>query len=161
MQVRPTRAEDLDTVMRIYARAKQYMADTGNATQWKEGYPSKELIEADMAKHQSFVCEEDGQVHGVFAFILGEDPTYRVIEGGAWKNDKPYGTIHRIASDGEAKGIFAACLQFCLGRADNVRADTHENNHTMQHLLEKHGFDRCGIIYLADGRPRLAYHYEQ
>ena len=27
----------------------------------------------------------------------------------------------------------------------------------MQHLLEKHGFSYCGIIYLANGDPRLAY----
>lgn len=158
MRVRETTAEDLDRVMEIYGRAKQYMIETGNGTQWKEGYPARELIEADMEKHQSFVCEEEGRVHGVFAFIMGEDPTYRVIEGGAWKNDKPYGTIHRIAGDGEVKGVFSTCLEYCLSRIDNVRADTHENNHTMQHLLEKHGFERCGIIYLLDGRPRLAYH---
>lgn len=159
MTVRPTKAEDLDAVMKIYTRAKQYMSANGNGTQWKEGYPSRELIEADMAKNQSFVCEKDGQVHGVFAFILGEDSTYRLIEGGAWKNDKPYGTIHRIAGDGEVKGIFRAAFEFAKSKTDNVRADTHENNHTMQHLLEKHGFERCGIIYLADGRPRLAYHF--
>lgn len=27
----------------------------------------------------------------------------------------------------------------------------------MQHLLEKYGFVRCGIIYLPDGAPRIAY----
>ena len=75
MIVRPAKTEDLDVIMKIYTRAKQYMVATGNGTQWKEGYPSRELIEADMAKNQSFVCEEDGQVHGVFAFILGEDST--------------------------------------------------------------------------------------
>ena len=27
----------------------------------------------------------------------------------------------------------------------------------MQHLLEKNGFVRCGIIYVANGTPRIAY----
>ena len=27
----------------------------------------------------------------------------------------------------------------------------------MQHLLEKNGFTRCGIIHVADGTPRIAY----
>ena len=27
----------------------------------------------------------------------------------------------------------------------------------MQNLLEKHGFIRCGIIYVANGTPRIAY----
>lgn len=27
----------------------------------------------------------------------------------------------------------------------------------MQHILEKNGFARCGIIHVADGTPRIAY----
>ena len=27
----------------------------------------------------------------------------------------------------------------------------------MQHLIEKNGFQRCGIIYVEDGSPRIAY----
>jgi hypothetical protein len=27
----------------------------------------------------------------------------------------------------------------------------------MQHLIEKHGFSYCGIIWLEDGTERLAY----
>ena len=27
----------------------------------------------------------------------------------------------------------------------------------MQHLLEKNGFTPCGIIYVANGTPRIAY----
>ena len=27
----------------------------------------------------------------------------------------------------------------------------------MRHLMEKHGFDYCGIIYLANGDERLAF----
>lgn len=48
-------------------------------------------------KRQLYVIEEDGQIHGVFAFILGADPTYAVIEDGAWRSDEAYGTIHHIA----------------------------------------------------------------
>jgi hypothetical protein len=29
----------------------------------------------------------------------------------------------------------------------------------MQHVVEKHGFQRRGIIYIADGTPRIAYEY--
>lgn len=27
----------------------------------------------------------------------------------------------------------------------------------MQHKIEKNGFTRCGIIYITDGSPRIAY----
>lgn len=96
----------------------------------------------------------------VFALIIGEDPTYLRIEHGAWLNNSPYGTIHRLGSDGTRKGCFAECLTFCLNRIPNLRADTHRNNLTMQHLLEKYGFRRCGIIYVKDGSERLAYQRE-
>ena len=36
-------------------------------------------------------------------FIIGADPTYEVIEDGAWPDNSPYGTIHRIAGDGQVK----------------------------------------------------------
>ena len=27
----------------------------------------------------------------------------------------------------------------------------------MQHLIERSGFTRCGIVYMEDGSPRIAY----
>ena len=52
---------------------------------------------------------------------------------------------------------FSACLDWCTARASQLRADTHADNKVMQHLLEKHGFVRCGIIYVSNGTPRIAY----
>ena len=82
---------------------------------------------------------------------------YDVIEG-KWLNDEPYGTIHRIASNGTEKGIMKICLDYCDNYVSNIRIDTHKDNKIMQHLLEKFNFKYCGIIYLSDGNPRLAYH---
>lgn len=117
-------------------------------------------------RHESCreTCHENGNkepeiVHGVFAFIIGPDPTYTYIEDGVWLNDDVYGTIHRIAGDGVAKGVFKKCLDFCKSQIDNLRIDTHHNNLTMQHLVEKNGFEKCGIVYMEDGSPRIAYQY--
>ncbi len=46
------------------------------------------------------------------------------------------------------KGLFAKCVAFCEKKVPYLRADTHFDNHTMQHLLEKNSFERRGIIYL-------------
>ena len=81
-----------------------------------------------------------------------------VIYDGQWGSEEPYGTIHRIASDGSG-GVFAACLSWCRGQIGHLRIDTHRDNHVMQHIVEKHGFQRRGIIYIADGTPRIAYEY--
>ena len=43
------------------------------------------------------------------------------------------------------------------GLSGNIRIDTHKDNKIMQGLLARHGFSYCGIIYLKNGSPRLAY----
>ncbi|MDO4323329.1 MAG: GNAT family protein [Lachnospiraceae bacterium] len=157
MQIRKTKLEDLDEVMQIYDRARRFMAQTGNPTQWGDGYPKEELIREDIAKGVSYVAEFDGRIETVFMYYEGEEADYRAIEGGSWKNDEPYGVIHRIASRGEIKGAGSKCLQWGFEQCGNLRIDTHDDNVVMQHVLEKSGFEKCGRIYLADGSPRVAY----
>lgn len=157
--IRPTEIKDLDRVMDIYARAKRLMNETGNPTQWIN-YPTRGLIESDIEKGASFCVTEDGAIRGVFALFAGEDPTYRVIEG-AWPDNEPYVTIHRIAASGEAKGVTRAALEYALSTGMRVRIDTHENNSIMRHVVEKLGFVYCGIIYQPDGSPRLAFQYPE
>ena len=117
------------------------------------------MLAADIEKKRLYVCKDEEGVQAVFAFIIGEDPTYSYIEDGEWLNDKPYGTSHRIASRGEIKGIFKRCLDFCMEQIPNIRIDTHKDNKVMQHLLTKHGFRKCGIIYLQNGSKRIGYQY--
>ena len=42
----------------------------------------------------------------------------------------------------------------------SLRVDTHEDNWNMNHFLIKHGFVRCGMIFVEDGTPRVAYEKE-
>lgn len=148
---------ELDQIMEIYARARAFMTQNGNPTQWGDSYPPRELIEEDILSNRLFVCVINGELEAVFAFILGEDPTYKQIEDGRWLSDGPYGTLHRLASAGHRKGIGKLVTDWCLEHCDSLRADTHADNKVMQHVLESNGFERCGIIHLANGSPRIAY----
>ncbi len=96
MTVIKATADLLDEIMQIYASAQRFMVESGNPTQWAVGHPSRETAERDIALGQSYAVIDGGKVVGVFAFILGQDPTYKDIDG-AWLSDAPYGTIHRIA----------------------------------------------------------------
>lgn len=161
MQIRNAAIEDLPEIRRIYDAAKSYMDASGNPNQWAAGYPPEEYLRQDMELSRLYVCEEDKRLCGVFMLSVKPDPTYDYIEG-AWLNEEPYGVIHRIASDGTTKGIFQSVLGFCREKSEeqkimNLRIDTHADNKTMQYLLEKYGFERCGIIYLENGSPRIAY----
>ena len=146
---------DFDRILEIYRIAREFMAKTGNPTQWGTNYPPISMLEGDIPAGNLYVVEDD-LIHGVFAYFTEPDPTYGYIEDGAWLDHSPYGTIHRVAGDGSG-GIFTAVLQFAMEQNPHVRIDTHADNKVMQHVLEKHGFQRTGIIYLEDGAPRIAF----
>lgn len=157
ISIRKSRVEDLERIMPVYEGAKRYMRNEGNMSQWTGGYPSEEVILRDIAAGNHYIAErENGEVLAVFTFIIGEDPTYRVIEG-KWLDDAPYGTIHRIASTGAVSGMLGKCVDFCFSLIPNIRIDTHADNRSMLAGVTWLGFERCGIIYLADGSPRVAF----
>lgn len=134
------------------------MRNSGNESQWINGYPSEEVFRCDIENHCSYILTCDGEPIGTFAFVPSPEPTYASIHEGKWIDDvNPYYVVHRIAGFPKWKGLFDAIMKFCFSRTKNLRIDTHRDNHIMQHLLEKHGFDYCGIIYLENGDERLAY----
>ena len=44
MEIRKARIEELDTIMSIFARARSFMAETGNPNQWGSNKPERETI---------------------------------------------------------------------------------------------------------------------
>ena len=158
MEIRKTRPEEIDEIMEIYDIARQVMRNSGNLKQWINGYPARELISDDIANGYSYVLVENREIQAVFSLIGGEDPTYKVIENGEWLNSEPYMTIHRIASKGKLRHASDICYRWAMEKTENLRIDTHEDNAIMRHVLDRNGFIECGIIYISDGSPRIAYH---
>lgn len=159
MHITPANASDINEIMPIYAEAKKFMRSYGNTRQWNSAYPTKELILSDIAAGNFYKMTEGGEIAACFTLIIGEDPTYKIIEGGSWSSEMTYGTIHRLASCGKARGVAAACFDFCRTKIGYLRIDTHEDNLPMQKAILNYGFRQCGIIHIADGSPRLAYDF--
>lgn len=157
MNVRNANLEDLENIQIIYEYARKLMRESGNKTQWINGYPQKELLEEDIRNANCYVVEDKKDIVAVFMLFKGDEPTYKNIYNGAWVNDAPYGTIHRLAATGKVKGMASFCIDWCLNQCENIRIDTHADNKIMQHILEKKDFIKCGTIYVDDGTPRLAY----
>ena len=156
--IRKAIATDMDAIMLVMDAAKKIMRQSGNMSQWGDGYPSEAVITADMEKDGGFVIVEDGGIVGYFAFLPSPEPTYDKIYEGQWIDDEtPYHVIHRIASFPETHGIFHTIMEFAFANDRNIRIDTHRDNRIMQHNILKHGFTYCGIILLANGDERLAY----
>lgn len=188
MRFRKATIQDIESILAIYDNARRFMCENGNPNQWTNGYPSRDVVLGDMSNGNLYVIEDDAgddpaatvggddnvdednkvcgndkvgitNVVGVFAFIIGEEPTYKVIENGAWNHDLPYGTIHRIASSGTARNITTICFDHCLSQIDYLRIDTHKDNLPMQNAIKRFGFKECGIIYVRNGE-RIAFDYK-
>ena len=161
MEIRHTTEQDFERVMEIYAYARTFMEETGNPNQWgPTNWPPEELIHEDIRVGKSYVCVENGKVIGTFYLNFGEDiePTYRVIEEGSWKDDSPFGVVHRIAGDGSIPGIGTFCLNWAFEQCGHLKIDTHTDNVVMQNLLKKLDFTYRGIIHVVeDNYPRFAY----
>ena len=169
--IRAASAEDVPAIMAVLEEAKGIMRASGNTDQWKDGYPSREVVLGDIEKGYGYVVVEGGEagdspaaggsapgaIVAYFAFLPSPEPTYSYIEGGSWLDDWPYHVIHRIGSTASSHGIFKAIMDWCRGEDANLRIDTHRDNRIMQHCILSYGFRYCGVIYLANGDPRLAY----
>ena len=185
-RIRRATAADLPALRPVFEAAKAIMRADGNPTQWAApGFPPDALILRDIDRDGGYVIEisprdpsglgrndndpvipsapsvipseaKESRIVAYFALLPSPEPTYDYIDG-AWLTDEPYGVIHRMASYPEVHGIFFAVIDYAASRYSHLRIDTHRDNRIMQHLIEKHGFTYCGIIWLEDGTERLAY----
>ncbi len=157
--IRLATLQDLPILEEIYDIARAYMRAHGNMTQWADGHPNKNDLTVDIENQRLYVVEENGEIEGSFVFYIGIDPTYVYIADGQWLNDKRYGVLHKVASRQRIRGVAKAMIAYGKEHINNLRMDTHADNIPMQHFLEKNGFQHVGTIFLANGDPRLAYHY--
>lgn len=156
--IRLAELDDLPEILKIYEEAREFMRQTGNPNQWRDDHPAESILREDIPKGQLYVCEQDGTIAAVFAYIPGVDPTYLQIEDGQWLNNEPYGTIHRIAVSNRGQGLIAHIFDWALQQCPNLRIDTHVDNGPMRRALKKYGFAYCGIIHIFNGDERLAFH---
>ena len=159
IEIRKTLPTEMEVLMDIFEQAKRIMRKDGNMHQWTGNYPSRELVMADIEQGNSYVCTDDtGESSGLSPLSVETTLHMHIsTKENGWKTHSPYGVIHRLASTEHSKGVANACLQWCYEQIPNLRADTHRDNRILQYILKKHGFQYCGIIFLANGDERLAF----
>ena len=157
--IRHTTAADIEAVMQMYDHSRSVMRANGNYTQWT-GYPTRDDVAADIACGASRIIEEHGVPTGTFAVVSGVEPTYGIIAHGRWIDDTtPYATVHRLAAMPNTHGIADIAFAYANESFAHLRADTHADNAAMRHILDKQGFVYCGIVFMDDGSPRVAYEW--
>ena len=161
--IRKTKPEDIPEIMNIIRDAQAGMKLLG-ISQWQNGYPQRSLIESDVESGVSFVLLDEGGIIGTAVISFGGEPTYDYIEGAWLTSEAEFVVIHRLTIRPDRRGarlaerLFAEAERMCRERGvRTMRIDTHEGNLPMQRAVERYGFVRCGVIYLNNGDPRLAY----
>ncbi len=145
----------------IIEAAKEFQRKQG-FVQWTEDYPNELTIRGDIDSNKGYVITEGSDVAGYMCIDFSGEPAYADIDG-KWNTKTPYAVVHRMAfSEGYiGKGLSSIALSLiedlCLSKGVNsIRVDTDFQNKRMQHILEKAGFSKCGVITFQGGK-RLAY----
>ena len=164
IQFRKTEEKDLDAILKMVDAAKEYLKGQG-IPQWQDGYPNRESFQIDIEKESSYVLEENGELVGTMAIYFDGDTSYNKIYNGNWLSEnQPYAAIHRVVVDANRKGrglagkMVEEAVKICLEKGIfSIKNDTHRLNCSMQKMLVKNGFIRCGIIYLENGEERIGF----
>jgi GNAT superfamily N-acetyltransferase len=163
MVFRKTEEADVLNILKIIKDAQDYFRDNG-INQWQNNYPNADTIHHDIINDNAYVLVENEKIVGTVAVVFTGEKTYDTIYNGKWLSNEKYATIHRIAINSELKGrglssiIIHKVEEMCKMRGiKSIKVDTHRDNASMQRLLNKNGFQYCGIIYLEDKSERLAF----
>ena len=166
MEIRKAKDADFGAMQALFDEARGTIATLG-INQWQNGEPAPEVVREDISLGQSYVITDGDALCATFALMNESEPLYDNIYSGEWKtgnDNRNYQAIHRVAvavfmrGKGTSTRIinYAAEIARARGRV-SLRIDTHEGNAVMRRMLEKHGFELCGVIYLKNGDPRVAY----
>lgn len=148
--------------MEIVADGRQFQQEQG-FVQWTEDYPALPDIAGDIETHRAYLLREDGEVLGYLCLDFDGEPAYTGITEGSWRWEEPYGVVHRLALNRAGRGrglssrVFTLVEERCRERGVTyLRLNTGLRNSRMQHILEKNGFTRRGIIVFK-GSQKYAY----
>ena len=153
--------EEAEACYRIIEDGRAFQREQG-FVQWTKSYLDLDSIRQDIRAGDGYLIRMDGENAGYVSVSFEGEPAYASI-AGRWHTEEPYAVIHRMAFARRFQGTGLAGMAFDLIDAlcrskgvRNVRINTAPHNLRMQHVLEKNGFARCGMIVFQGGE-KIAY----
>lgn len=155
------RREELEACAALMEEGRAFQQSQG-FVQWTPDYPNRDTVKGDIETGKGYTLKVDGRLAGYLCVDFDGEPAYEDIQG-RWEAGEPYAAVHRMALSGRFRGRGLAAAAFglvgelCRERGVfAIRGDTDPQNLRMQHVLEKSGFQRRGIIVF-QGSEKLAY----
>ncbi|KAB7666479.1 GNAT family N-acetyltransferase [Bacillus sp. B1-b2] len=164
MELRKATMQDIPAIMEIIREAQSYFKEN-EINQWQNNYPNHSTIEKDIENAYSYVLvDNNNTILATVSISFDSDTNYEQIINGSWLTNEAYAVIHRLAVKNTVKGqgissiVLREIENMChKNNIPSIKVDTHEQNTSMQKLLQKNDFQYCGIIFVADQSPRVAF----
>ncbi|WP_455256867.1 GNAT family N-acetyltransferase [Peptoniphilus asaccharolyticus] len=159
MEYRKAKIDEIKIINEMYRAGSKTLNERG-VDQWQ----GVNLPVASLENIEKIYVLEDEEEIVSTALHMDHDPDYDKIYEGEWLSDGSYYAIHRVTTQisksgkGYTNKMFDEIEKLAKENGkDSVRVDTHKENMAMQKTLAKSGYTNCGIVYLYNGVPRLAY----
>lgn len=154
-------AKDTGRCYDIIDMGRKFQQEQG-FTQWTKEYPNLQTIQQDIAAKKGFVIKFNQVIAGYMCIDFSGESAYENIEGKL-NSSEDYAVVHRMSFAPEFRGnglsdtVWKLIEEYCLkNKIEYIRVDTDFPNKRMQHILEKNGFVKCGVIYFQGG-GKIAY----
>lgn len=153
---------DLDEVFAVYQAAIRHLDEQG-IFQWDERYPSRAVIQEDIARGEMELGRIDGRIAVAFSLSEQCDEEYHQC---AWRYpDARFCVLHRLCVHPEAQGRGVGSEAMAYIERElvqrgyvSVRLDAFSPNANSLRLYEKCGYERVGEVRFRKG---LFYFYEK
>ncbi|MDR1247699.1 MAG: GNAT family N-acetyltransferase [Treponema sp.] len=162
MELQLAKADDLDSIVKLFKRAIENMIKNG-IFQWDAVYPNEDILKNDIQKNQMYKIIFDHDI--VSAFVLNKECDEEYA-GGIWEyNGGNFMVLHRLCVNTEYqnKGFgqrTMACIEEHLKNTgvESIRLDTFSKNQAALKLYNKLGYKKTGE---ANWRKGLFYLLEK
>ena len=146
--------------MEIIADGRQFQQEQG-FVQWTEAYPILPDIAEDIETQRAWLLREGDTVLGYLCLDFDGEHAYDAITGGSWLCGEPYAVLRRLALNARGRGLTRVLFDLAAERSREqgityLRLNIGLQNSRMQHILEKVGFEKRGII-IFQGSGKFAY----
>ena len=130
--------------------ASRAALDRAGISQWDDTYPSRAVVESDIAKGTLYVLEEAG-VTACITLDSIQDPAYARV---AWTIPEPVLVVHRLCVDptAQGRGLARELMTFAEAFAREhgyrgIRLDAFSGNPRALNLYRHRGYSDVGEVF--------------
>ena len=164
MTIKNASIKDLEELYSITKSCAKQMIEA-DIFQWSKYYPSKEVLENDIALQQIWKLTENRTIVGIIVLTEIEDKEYKKVQWFTKNGKNLY--IHRLAvhpnfqGKGHAQKLMAFAENYAKrNKYNSIRLDTFSQNIRNQIFYEKRNYTKLDSIYIPNQSEHPFYCYE-